>query len=56
MPVGKQMKKGRAFLVGALRDLGIETYGGAANFVLARVGEGEYFFRELQKREQLFDP
>lgn len=49
-------EKGRAFLVTALRDLGIETYGGAANFVLARVGEGEYFFRELQKKGTIVRP
>ena len=47
---------GRTLLLEQLSDLGIKCYGGSANFVLACVGDGRYFFEELQKLGTIVRP
>ena len=47
---------GRTLLLEQLTDLGIKCYGGSANFVLACVGDGQYFFEELQKLGTIVRP
>lgn len=49
-------ESGRTVLLEQLSDLGIKCYGGSANFVLACVGDGRYFFEELQKLETIVRP
>jgi len=36
--------------------MGIETFGGSANFVLSRVGDGMKVFRQLQERGIIVRP
>ncbi|MEM1223558.1 MAG: aminotransferase class I/II-fold pyridoxal phosphate-dependent enzyme, partial [Verrucomicrobiota bacterium] len=45
----KENEAGRRTLCLGLRALGLEVYGGSANFVLCRVGDGIGIFEELQK-------
>lgn len=47
---------GRHYLCDALTGLGIDTVPGSANFILARVGNGDYYFRELQKEGTIVRP
>ena len=47
---------GRTVLLEQLSDLGIKCYGGSANFVLACVGDGRYFFEKLQKLGTIVRP
>lgn len=47
---------GRAVLCEGLGQLGIQTWGGQANFVLARVGDGLEFFAALQRRGIIVRP
>ncbi|MGJ8638192.1 MAG: histidinol-phosphate transaminase [Opitutaceae bacterium] len=47
---------GRSYLCEGLSKLGFETFGGAANFVLSRVGDGKLVFEALQKRGIIIRP
>ncbi|MEO0508268.1 MAG: histidinol-phosphate transaminase [Verrucomicrobiota bacterium] len=47
---------GRARLCRGLEELGVETFGGAANFVLAKVGDGPKVFEQLQERGIIVRP
>jgi histidinol-phosphate aminotransferase len=47
---------GRVRLCQGLAELGCEVRGGAANFVLARVGDGRGVFAELQRRGVIVRP
>ncbi len=49
-------EKGRTLLTKGLDALGFETIGGAANFVLSRVGDGVACFEALQKRGIIVRP
>ncbi len=49
-------EKGRKLLTERLSVLGFETVGGAANFVLSRVGDGVACFEALQKRGIIVRP
>jgi histidinol-phosphate aminotransferase len=48
--------QGREQLSAGLRDLGFETWGGQANFVLTRVSDGARYFEALQKRGLIVRP
>ena len=48
--------QGRRFLEAGLRALGLETVPSAANFVLAKVGDGQRVFAELQKHGVITRP
>lgn len=48
--------EGRACLVSGLNAMGYETFGGAANFVLTRVGDGSACFRALQMQGIIVRP
>ena len=47
---------GRKLLCEGMEKLGVETYGGVANFVLSRVGEGMHVFSRLQERGIIVRP
>ncbi|MGB0415655.1 MAG: histidinol-phosphate transaminase [Coraliomargarita sp.] len=47
---------GRAVLCTGLEALGIETWGGQANFVLCKVGDGMKFFQDLQRHGIIVRP
>ena len=47
---------GRKRLVDGMQALGYTTVGGEANFVLSNVGDGNWFFLELQKRGIIVRP
>lgn len=47
---------GRAVLCEGLENLGIQTWGGQANFVLCKVGDGMQFFQNLQQRGIIVRP
>jgi histidinol-phosphate aminotransferase len=47
---------GRAVLCRGLEELGFETHGGQANFVLSRVGVGNLVFEALQQRGIIVRP
>jgi len=47
---------GRDMLCAGLEKLGCETFGGSANFVLSRVGDGLTVFRQLQARGIIVRP
>ncbi len=49
-------EEGRQVLCEGLSDLGIETFGGQANFVLSKVGDGKMFFEKLQKKSLIVRP
>lgn len=49
-------EEGRKVLCEGLEQLGLETYGGAANFVLCRVGDADSVFLELQQRGWIVRP
>lgn len=52
----EENEAGRQYLCEGLAALGIETFGGSANFVLSRVGDGQRVFGELQKRGIIVRP
>ena len=52
----RENEKGRTYLSNAMEELGIETFGGSANFVLSRVGDGTKVFGQLQKRGIIVRP
>ncbi|MGB0408866.1 MAG: histidinol-phosphate transaminase [Opitutales bacterium] len=52
----RENEVGRQFLCEGLLKLGIETFGGAANFVLSKVGDGRQFFEQLQERGIIVRP
>lgn len=47
---------GRAYLSEGLNAIGLNTYGGSANFVLSRVGDGMKIFTRLQERGIIVRP
>ena len=47
---------GREFLVSGLNAMGFETFGGSANFVLTRVGDGSACFLNLQSQGIIVRP
>lgn len=47
---------GRELLCRELSALGLETFGGSANFVLCRVGDGRAIFEQLQRRGIIVRP
>lgn len=49
-------EQGREQLCQGLREMGIETFGGSANFVLSRVGDGLKVFHQLQERGIILRP
>ena len=49
-------ERGRAFLVAGLSKLGFQTFGGAANFVLSKVGDGKAVFEQLQSQGIIVRP
>ena len=51
-----QNEKGREVLCEGLGRLGLETFGGSANFVLTKVGDGGYFFDALRARGIIVRP
>ena len=52
----RENEAGRQILCDGLSALGLETFGGQANFVLSKVGDGALFFEELQKRGIIVRP
>ncbi|MGB0412856.1 MAG: histidinol-phosphate transaminase [Coraliomargarita sp.] len=52
----RENEAGRKQLCEGLAELGIETYGGEANFVLSRVGDGVGIFEALQSRGVIVRP
>ena len=52
----RENESGRRQLCEGLAALGIETYGGEANFVLCRVGDGAALFEALQARGVIVRP
>ena len=52
----RQNEAGRRILCEGLSELGIETFGGQANFVLSKVGNGSQFFDKLQARGLIVRP
>lgn len=52
----RENEAGRRFLCEAMQDMGIETFGGSANFVLCRVGDGVRVFRQLLARGIIVRP
>ncbi|MGB0744906.1 MAG: histidinol-phosphate transaminase [Opitutales bacterium] len=52
----RENEAGREFLCEGFRNLGIEVFGGSANFVLSRVGDGLQVFRDLQKNGIIVRP
>lgn len=52
----RENARGREFLCKGLGELGIETFGGSANFVLSRVGDGMKVFHQLQQRGIIVRP
>ena len=52
----EENEAGRAVLCEGLTELGIETWGGQANFVLCKVGDGMKFFQQLQGRGIIVRP
>ena len=47
---------GRKVLVDGLSQLGIEVYGGSANFVFAKIGDGQKVFQRLQSEGVIIRP
>ncbi|MFO8027973.1 MAG: histidinol-phosphate transaminase [Opitutales bacterium] len=52
----RENEAGRSLLCEGLQALGFETFGGSANFVLSRVGDGLRVFRQLQERGIIVRP
>ena len=52
----RENEQGRSVLCQGLQALGVETFGGSANFVLSRVGDGMKVFGELQQRGIIVRP
>ena len=52
----RENSNGRKLLCEGLQELGFDTYGGSANFVLSNVGNGGLVFEHLQKRGIIVRP
>ncbi|MFU8847390.1 MAG: histidinol-phosphate transaminase [Opitutales bacterium] len=52
----RENERGRSQLCDGLQKIGIETFGGSANFVLCRVGDGMKVFQQLQARGIIVRP
>ena len=52
----RENEAGRAVLCAGLEQLGLPTWGGQANFVLCKVGDGVRFFQDLQRRGVIVRP
>lgn len=52
----RENEQGRELLCKGLQEMGIETFGGSANFVLSRVGAGMKVFHQLQERGIIVRP
>jgi histidinol-phosphate aminotransferase len=52
----RENEAGRAALCNGLAELGVETFGGSANFVLSCVGDGTKIFQQLQERGIIVRP
>ncbi|PXA05684.1 histidinol-phosphate transaminase [Coraliomargarita sinensis] len=52
----RENETGREILSAGLEKMGFETFGGSANFVLCRVGDGVKVFRQLQERGIIVRP
>lgn len=52
----RENEAGREVLCAGLEALGFETFGGNANFILSRVGDGVKLFRGLQERGIIVRP
>lgn len=52
----RENERGRTQLCDGLEAMGVETYGGSANFVLSRVGDGHKVFQQLQARGIIVRP
>lgn len=52
----RENEAGRAVLCDGFNEMGIETFGGAANFVLCRVGDGLGIFQQLQQKGIIVRP
>lgn len=52
----RENETGREFLVEGLNRLGFQTFGGSANFVLSKVGDGKRVFQWLQERGLIVRP
>ena len=52
----RENEAGRAVLCEGLEKLGIDTFGGAANFVLSKVGNGIQVFEQLQEKGTIVRP
>jgi len=52
----RENENGRKFLCEGLEKMGFDTFGGRANFVLSRVGDGARAFRYLQERGIIVRP
>lgn len=52
----RENEAGREVLCVGMEDLGFKTFGGNANFILSRVGDGVKVFRKLQERGIIVRP
>ena len=52
----KKNEDGRKVLVDGLSLMGIEVYGGSANFVFAKIGDGQKVFQSLQSEGFIIRP
>lgn len=52
----RENEAGRKILCAGLERMGCESFGGSANFILSRVGDGVKVFRELQERGIIVRP
>ena len=52
----KKNEDGRKVLVDGLSLMGIEVYGGSANFVFAKIGDGQKVFQSLQSEGLIIRP
>ena len=47
---------GRKQLLGSFKSIGLEPIGSSANFIFLKVGDGDYVFKELQKKGIIIRP